>query len=73
MVFTCTLCNKETCYFASFCEKCQLVSDVIVAEAKATEYRKKLKNAEEALAEAVKKADKYHKDLPKEKDEPSPR
>ena len=70
MVFTCSLCNKETCYFATFCEKCELVSNVIVAEAKAAEYRQKLKTAEKNLRDAVEAADKYHKELPKNKDDP---
>lgn len=29
MVFACTLCQRETCYVSTFCDKCQSVQNLI--------------------------------------------
>jgi hypothetical protein len=58
MVFACTMCLKETCYISAFCEKCQLVVDIVAAEAHRDECKKHLKDAEKAVKEARDKVDK---------------
>ena len=52
MVFACTMCNKETCYISTFCEKCQHVVDIVAAEAHRDECKKNLEVAEKAVEDA---------------------
>ena len=61
MVFACTMCLKETCYISSFCEKCQIVVDIVAAEAHRDECKKNLDIAEKAVKVATDKLNKDEK------------
>jgi hypothetical protein len=57
MVFQCSMCQSETCIYASFCTKCQLLVDLVAAEAHRDECKKQLEGAEKKVVEAKKKKD----------------
>ena len=56
MPFTCTMCQNnsssgETCVFANFCSKCQLLVDLVAAESHRDTCKLNLEKAEMIVAE----------------------